>query len=424
MSAHALYSPSQAYRFLACPGSIRKESNYPEQTTNAAAIDGTHSHTLLSHCVKNGIWDARTLIDNAIIDNYGKFIVEADRAIRVNVALEYVKSRMSQHNKLEVFSEDRVHFDRYLPKNKHFDIWGTCDLQLIGPGHHEVIDYKDGFSPVDPDAPQLKLYALGSVAEHCPSDRPPSTVVQTVIQPKLWESRGVSPVTALSLEFAALLEWWNETLLPGIQATLDPTAPLIAGPHCQYCKHGKHCVERTKDNLKKCTILFDRGNIVDQAIELDTRHLTDKQLSEVVNATPLIRAFLNDVEALSKQRWHQGNPIQGTKAIKGKGKKVWAVDDATVEKTLKSMGIPKQAIYPSKLISPAQALKMTWKKRNSDNVQSLSARQYGKLTKNLIAYVAGGVQIVSDSDSREALPNPVDIFKKPASQPSWLQEKR
>mgnify|MGYP000243372453 CR=1 FL=1 len=62
MSTHAKLSPSSAYRWLACPGSVREEAKYPEPPSGPGAIDGTHSHTLLEHCIKgNGdpLFDGR-----------------------------------------------------------------------------------------------------------------------------------------------------------------------------------------------------------------------------------------------------------------------------------------------------------------------------------------------------------------------------
>ena len=56
-TAHAKLSPSKRHRWAACPGSIREEAAYPDERSGAAAIDGTHSHTLLEHCVKAGAAD-------------------------------------------------------------------------------------------------------------------------------------------------------------------------------------------------------------------------------------------------------------------------------------------------------------------------------------------------------------------------------
>ena len=47
MSDHARLSPSQRYRWRVCAGSIREANKLPKKPGSAAAIDGTHTHTLL-----------------------------------------------------------------------------------------------------------------------------------------------------------------------------------------------------------------------------------------------------------------------------------------------------------------------------------------------------------------------------------------
>ena len=55
MSDHATLSPSKRHRWAACPGSVREERAYPEDRSGPAAIDGTHTHTLLDKCIKAGL---------------------------------------------------------------------------------------------------------------------------------------------------------------------------------------------------------------------------------------------------------------------------------------------------------------------------------------------------------------------------------
>ena len=59
-TTHQTRSPSKAYRYLACPGSIREEAAYPDPPSGPGAIDGTHSHTLLEHCIIRVAWAVRS----------------------------------------------------------------------------------------------------------------------------------------------------------------------------------------------------------------------------------------------------------------------------------------------------------------------------------------------------------------------------
>ena len=93
MSTHAQLSPSKRHRWGSCPGSIREEAKFPEERGGPAAIDGTHTHTLLEHCIKNGLSDPHLMIGVKMADHDGEFVVGSDRAARVQVAIDYIRQR-------------------------------------------------------------------------------------------------------------------------------------------------------------------------------------------------------------------------------------------------------------------------------------------------------------------------------------------
>ena len=107
MSAHAQLSPSKRNRWALCPGSIREEAKYPEQSGGTAAIDGTHTHTLLEVCLKDGDVDASFHIGVEMEDHEGLFVVDKERAARVQVALDYIDKRTSEGN-MTLLSESKV----------------------------------------------------------------------------------------------------------------------------------------------------------------------------------------------------------------------------------------------------------------------------------------------------------------------------
>ena len=146
MSTHAQLSPSKRHRWAMCPGSVREEEKYPEERSGPAAIDGTHSHTLLEHCVKAGLADPTLMVGVRMIDEEGEFVIDADRAARVKMAIEYVRSRVTQlHGIAEVVPEKRVDPQWFTGRD---DLSGTVDIQIIGGGVLEIVDYKDGMAEV------------------------------------------------------------------------------------------------------------------------------------------------------------------------------------------------------------------------------------------------------------------------------------
>ena len=161
MSAHAQLSPSKRNRWALCPGSIREEAKYPEQSGGTAAIDGTHTHTLLEVCLKDGDVDASFHVGVEMEDHEGLFVVDKERAARVQVALDYIEKRVSDGN-MTLLSESKVDPSFLLGRT---DLSGTVDVQIIGNGVLELIDYKDGMAPVDAKGNmQLEQYAYGVLA--------------------------------------------------------------------------------------------------------------------------------------------------------------------------------------------------------------------------------------------------------------------
>jgi hypothetical protein len=95
------------------------------------------------------------------------------------------------------------------------------------------------------------------------------------------------------------------------------------------------------------------------------------------------------------------------------------------EKLVK-MGIPKTAIYETKLVSPAKAEKLTWEKKDGTKVQ-LTDRQLTRMEQEYVVKMAGKITVVSESDGRQAVvTNAAPLFSAveaaPAAEslPLWL----
>jgi hypothetical protein len=160
MSGHAQLSPSKRSRWALCPGSIREEAKYPEEESGEAAVDGTHSHTLLETCIKSGM-DAALYVGQSLFDHEGQFKVDADRAARVQIAIDYIRNQ-SMNGMFTVISETRVDPAHLLGRD---DLSGTVDVQIIAGEMLELIDYKDGMGIVSAEGNmQLEQYAYGVLA--------------------------------------------------------------------------------------------------------------------------------------------------------------------------------------------------------------------------------------------------------------------
>lgn len=434
MSTHAQLSPSKRHRWALCPGSVREEAKYPEERSGPAAIDGTHSHTLLEHCIKAGLADPTLMVGVRLMDDEGEFVIDADRAARVKMAIEYVKSRVTQLNGMaEVVPETRVDPQWFTNRD---DLSGTVDIQIIGGGVLEIVDYKDGMAEVPAEGNlQLQQYALGKLAEcrkghNVPDQYPWHEVRMTIIQPKL-ALRGGTPITTWTVPVSELLTKIS-VLVDQARATDNPDAPLIPGDsQCKYCRAKGACSALAGNVMKEVGIMFQpiadqTFEIAQQSADRDPAVMSDDQIRQVMEAAPLMRQLLEAVEKEALRRLEAGQSIPGLKLVNGRGSRTWALPEEEMAKKLVKMGIPKTAIYETKLVSPAKAEKLVWEKRDGTKV-SLTPRQMSRMEQEYVSKMAGKLTVVPESDSRPAVvKNAAPMFSvveaAPAAEsvPSWL----
>jgi hypothetical protein len=430
MSAHAALSPSKRHRWAPCPGSVREEAKYPEPASGPAAIDGTHSHTLLEWSIKNGLANPHDREGYVLKDHEGEFSVDRERAARVKVAVDYITSRVAEFNGLcEVISETRVDPQWFTGRD---DLSGTVDVQIIGSGILELIDYKDGMGVVEAEGNlQLEQYAIGVLAGcklgyNVPEQYPWHTVRMTIVQPKL-ALKGMSPVATWEVSVKYLLDR-IEVLNREARATDDPQAPLLPGEkQCQYCAAKGACPALAEKALSEVSVMFkpQAMDLAQQSADKDPTTMSDQQITQIMEAAPLVRQLLEGVEKEALRRLKAGQPVAGLKLVNGRGSRVWALPEAEMAEKLVAMGIPKTAIYETKLVSPAKAEKLTWEKKGEK--VSLSERQLKRMETEYITKLAGTLTVALESDNRPAVElNAAPLFgaveAAPAAEPlpSWL----
>ena len=433
MTTHAQLSPSKRHRWALCPGSVREEAKFPEERNNAAAIDGTHSHTLLEHCIENGLSDPMDEVGELFQNDDGQFIVNNDRASRVKVAIDYIKQRVNEVAASVVIAETRVDPKWFTGRD---DLSGTVDVQIIAGDVLEIIDYKDGMAPVEAENNlQLEQYAIGKLAEcklpmNMPSMYPWREVRMTIIQPKL-ALRGLNPIVTWIVPVSYLLDRADELFHEAL-ATDAVNAPLVPGEsQCKYCRAKGSCSALASNVMKEVGIMFQPTvtqtfDIAQQSADKDPATMDDDQLRQIMEAAPLMRQLLEGVEKEALRRLQSGKAILGLKLVNGRGSRAWNLSDDQIAEKLVKMGIPKSAIYETKLVSPAKAEKLTWEKRDGSKV-TLSELQLKRLEQEYVSKLAGKPTVVSESDSRPAIVtnaaplfSAVEVASAAESLPSWL----
>jgi len=429
MSAHAQLSPSKRNRWALCPGSIREEAKYPEQSGGAAAIDGTHTHTLLEVCLKDGDVDASFHVGVEMEDHEGLFVVDKERAARVQVALDYIEKRVSDGN-MTLLSESKVDPSFLLGRT---DLSGTVDVQVIGSGVLELIDYKDGMAPVDAKGNmQLEQYAYGVLAGYklpVNGDYPFDTVRMTIIQPKL-AMKNINPISSFDVSVHDLMANIG-TIVRQAAATDAPDAPLVPGEsQCKYCRAKGNCSALASNVMKEVGIMFQpivnqTLDVAQQSADKDPTAMNDAQIRQIMEAAPLMRQLLEGVEKEALRRLKAGQSIDGLKLVNGRGSRAWALPESEIAEKLVKMGIPKTAVYETKLVTPAKAEKLTWTKKDGE-VKQLTERQLKTMEQEYVVKMAGSITVVPESDSRPAvILNAAPMFsavEAPAVEtlPAWL----
>jgi hypothetical protein len=427
VSDHAKLSPSKRSRWALCPGSIREEAKYPDTGSGPAAADGTHSHTLLEHCIKNGLSDPMDQVGETFTDHEGTFKVDADRAARVKSAIDYIRDR-SMNGLFPVISEQRVDPKFLLGRD---DLSGTVDCQIIGPDWIELIDYKDGMGIVTADGNlQLEQYAYGVLARYSlpvNGDYSFNRVIMTIIQPKL-AMKGMKPITSHEVSVRSLLDNMG-TIITQAAATDKPDAPLVPGEsQCKFCRAKGSCSALASNVMKEVGIMFqpvvtETLDVAQQSADKDPSSMDDAQIRQIMEAAPLMRQLLEGVEKEALRRLESGQSIPGLKLVNGRGSRAWALPEDQMAEKLVKMGIPKTAIYETKLVSPAKAEKLTWEKRDGTKV-TLTERQLKRMDQEYVSKLAGKLTVAPESDSRPAvITNAAPLFsavENPAELPAWL----
>ncbi len=433
MSLHARLSPSDK-SWPHCPGSPREQAKYSDESGDAA-IDGTGSHCLLEMIVleTDGLskpvseWLDQTICEGHE-DKPGGWFIEKDRCERVQMGINYINRRVDELRKehpramINVYSESKSNPGGLCGRS---DWWGTCDIVIEVMyakrcAFIETIDYKDGRGWVaEKDNSQLISYMMGKLRPHIatgPSLVRPFHPLQvekcrmTIVQPRVSK-----PIRYVSTTPSVLLDAYYD-LENAAFATDKPDAPLIADGkggkgYCTWCKHKDNCealanqgfegVDKMVDTMKSVTA-GDSG-FLSLVGKVSLEDIKSEQLSDILDSLPAIEDITKKIKAEAfKRALADPNALNGWTTGPGNNKNVWADDPETVEKKLKGMRVKKDLIYPSKLISPAQAQKLP----------GLTERQKTKLTEEMITTIAGDIKLVKVN--KKAKPSAETMFIDPA----------
>ena len=174
MTAHAACSPSSANMWLACPASVTKTKDMTRPSSKFAR-EGTAAHAVAEMTLKGDIF----LPDKITVEG-DEYVVSPGMCRALNLYVTFVQA-MSLLPNSTTFLEARLH----VPDTDGM-VWGTLDCGIHAPEKPALIiaDLKYGKGHVvDPDSPQLKLYAL-ALAGHVKENDAGALVDLAICQPR------------------------------------------------------------------------------------------------------------------------------------------------------------------------------------------------------------------------------------------------
>jgi hypothetical protein len=354
--AHALLSASSAHRWLACPPSAVAAEAYPAQDTEFTR-EGTLAHEV-AEAIARGVVSANTRPEDW--NKAGVFDVTHEMIDCARSYRDYIDEQRKDPDAL-VLLEKRVDFSPWVP-----DGFGTCDCIIIQGDTLTIIDYKygQGVAVSAQDNPQMKLYALGALNDFGIA-YDVTKVEMHIFQPRL------NNVSVDKLTTDDLLTWAEKTVKPTAEKAAKGKGNYCAGEHCRFCPHAGKCRKLTS----VCTEYVETHSM---RVELPV--LAPHEVAEVLRMEPLITLWLKRVKDQALTSLLNGDEVPGYKVVEGKlGNRKWA-DELKVFDALKAAGYTPEDITETKLYSPAAMDKAIGKKRVSELLDELIAREPGRPT--------------------------------------------
>lgn len=379
--AHAELGASGAHRWIACPGSVQLSRGRPTYD-NEHSRRGTVAHHVIEKCLKEGlkakVFLGTTIdgieVDEQLIEGVQTFLDAVSPILKIPGALSWPERKFS------------------LAKlNPPGAMFGTSDLPILVPSMRKlyVFDYKNGYEVVEAIGnKQLRYYALGAVLdlEEELGKLDIDEIILTIVQPNGFHPAGV--VRSDHISYLELLDFAGE-LIDAARKTLEPDAPLVAGPHCKYCPASAICPAQRDYTQETAQLVFAEAESAPPAPET----LTPDALAFIMSRLPQLEQWAADVRLHAHTMLERGEitpEVLGQKLVEKRPTRRW-VSEAQVEKWLRDeKGYATEEIFTQKLKSPAQIEKTMGKDKKS-------------IPADFVVKESSGVTMVPLSDKREAV---------------------
>ena len=373
---HAKLSSSASKRWLGCPGSVKLSEHYPNGSS-IYADEGTIAH---------GVAEGMINKDDKLVQKYeveaAKFygehpelngtFLEMKMILQpyVDYVFEEYAEQVHEDEAAQLMTEERVDLTEYIPGG-----FGTSDVVILRQGRLHIIDlkYGKGVSVSAEDNPQLKLYALGTLARF-DMLYDIEDVVMTIYQPRL------DNVSTDTIKAKDLYAWGEEVIKPGAQLALSEDAPVHAGDWCQFCPARYDCKERARDAMELQKYL---GQMV----------LSPEEIAEILGKIDRLTKFAEDIKDSALTKALDGEEIPGWKVVEGRSIRKYVGSEEEIVRQCEGAGYDQALLYERKLLTITNMEKLMGKKQFAEVLGAYGEKPEGKPT------------LAPESDKRPAITN-------------------
>ena len=407
--AHAKLSPSGAHRWMACPGSVVLEADFPDESS-VYAREGTVAHDLAARVLEGPFNSAQPYVGTKItVDDHGEdgeWLVTQDMADHVNDYAKLVRD-LAKGNTLYV--ESKVPIGHLTGEE---GATGTSDAVIVNVAERNlsIVDLKYGMGvPVDAVGnQQLMIYALGAFELYgvlCDFE----TVSMYIHMPRLnyvgechmttQDLLGFADEVRAAADYARLAQSLDMT-------TDDDIVRGMFNPgekQCRFCKAKSTCAALRAEvtDIVGGSAAATIDEFRDFKPDVPDMQTGDNYLSVAMAKVGLVEDWCKGVRAEVERRLLAGQQIDGFKLVEGrKGNRKWT-NEAEVEALMKSFRMRQDDMYDMSLISPAKAEKLfKGNPKRWEKLEALTSRSDGKPS----------VAFASDKRSALAVPSVADDF--------------
>lgn len=358
MTAHAILQPSSAGRWVACPGSVKLEALYPEDTESEASREGTAAHWALAE-VLNG----RAVAEGQLTD--AGFVLTDVQVDAATSLLRHVHALVARYGEQPEF-----HVEQRLAINRvHGQCWGTPDVVLYFRKANRIVvlDFKFGHGWVEVYENWQLLAYLAGVLEKFGISGTQNTEIScdlVIDQPRSYHADGPRRTWSITPEQARP---YIVRLGEAAREALGENPQLRVNDECEHCKARHACPELQAAGLRG----VDRSRT---AVPFDLPPLAlGIELADVRKAMAALKARESGLAAQAEALITRGQAVPFWGIERPPGRLAWTVPVAEVVALGHLMEVPLTS--PVDVLTPTQARDAGL---SDDLITAYAARPAGK----------------------------------------------